>query len=712
MKKIIILFLLFLSLSHSYAQMQFSSDFVKWNYDYEWISSTELVLKFHAKVSKPWHLYDANLPEGGPISTTITIDKNENVLSAGKVSTSIEPTTVFDEAFNMELRYFSNEVTFLQTVVVDKNIDFTVRGLIDFMICDDSKCLPPDVSNFEIPIKASVVKAKGAVEMVIENKPATTLDNTKKNVLDTATKLAISGTDSVGSIVDTVKQSVGSVFSPEINSKSNSSSSSSSLGLWIIFIAGFLGGLLALLTPCVFPMIPMTVSFFIKKDKGKGVKDAVIYGLSIVVIYLLLGLLVSIFWGPDALNALSTNPIFNVVFFLLLVVFAISFLGAFEIQLPTSWANYFDKKADSSTGVISILFMAFTLAIVSFSCTGPIIGTLLVEAAMTGSTIGPLMGMAGFAIALALPFTLFALFPSWLNSLPKSGGWLNSVKVVLGFLELALALKFLSTADLAAHWGILDRETFLVLWIVIFTLLGFYLLGKLKFAHDSDVKYISVPKLFLAIVSLSFALYMVPGLWGAPLKAISAFSPPQHTQDFDLYTFSLNVDAGHNTQRSNVTSKKFDDIFHCPLNLNCFFDYDEGLAFAKEVGKPVLLDFTGHGCVNCRNMEVKVWSDKQVLRILNNEYVLISLYVDDKLELPKEDQFEWKIGNRTMQVKTIGNKWSHFQATRFGANSQPYYVVLNSNGEQLLEPRGFDLGIDRYVEFLNLGIEKYKEANR
>ncbi|MBK8807932.1 MAG: thioredoxin family protein [Bacteroidales bacterium] len=679
------------------AQLQFSGDFVKWTYSHKWISETEVQIDYKAAIDKPWHLYDANIPAGGPIATNVTLNDSLIYKTTKPLFAVTKPISVYDEAFAMQLNYFADKAHFRQILKPSSSKKQTLNGAIEFMICDDSKCLPPDRVEFAIAINAYDGATKNTETNQKSNDSAaitvaTSMTDTNKVTATTPTDLTT--TTSSDSNIETAK---------------TESTNTANKSLIIIFTAGFLGGLIALLTPCVFPMIPMTVSFFLKKEKGKGVRDALIYGFSIIAIYLILGILVSSIWGPDSLNALSTNPIFNIVFFLLLVVFAISFLGAFEIQLPTSWANYFDKKADSSTGFISILFMAFTLAIVSFSCTGPIIGTLLVEATVSGSKTGPIVGMAGFAIALALPFTLFALFPSWLNSLPKSGGWLNSVKVVLGFLELALALKFLSTADLVAHWGILPRETFLVLWIVIFALLGFYLLGKLKFAHDSDLKYISVPRLFFAIASLSFALYMIPGLWGAPLKAISAFSPPQHTQDFDLFTRSLQSSNTNKSSENVISKKKFSETFHCPHNLNCFFDYEEGLEYAKQVNKPILIDFTGWGCVNCRNMEVKVWSDSRVLSLLENDYVLISLYVDDNLELPENEQFIWNIGERTKKVKTIGNKWSHFQATRFGTNSQPYYVILDHNEKMLLTPRVFDLNIDGYIDFLKQGIVEFKK---
>lgn len=476
--------------------------------------------------------------------------------------------------------------------------------------------------------------------------------------------------------------------------------------LWTIFIAGFIGGFAALLMPCIFPMLPLTVSFFTKSGhtKGRAVMQAMIYGLSIILIYVLLGILITLIFGADALNSLSTNGIFNFAFFALLVVFAFSFLGAFELTLPASLANKLDRKADRG-GLLGLFFMAATLAVVSFSCTGPIIGTLLVQAATMGELLGPAIGMLGFALALAIPFTLFAMFPSLLKSLPSSGGWLNSVKITLGFLELALALKFLSNVDLAYHWNWFDREVFLALWIIIFGYLGIYLLGKLRFPGDKPTAAISLPRMVLSMVVLAFTLYMVPGLWGAPLKSISAFLPPQATQDFDLYTSSLGgTQASHSTDGK---THKYSDIFHAPLNLNVFFDYDEGIEYAKKAGKPVMLDFTGHACVNCRKMEASVWSDKDVLRLLNGELVIIQLYVDDKTDLPQKEQFVSSFSGKN--VHTIGNKWSDFQASKYNANSQPFYVLLNPDNEEILvKPIGADYDPKSYYSFLQSAIDLYK----
>ncbi|CAM4346118.1 thiol:disulfide interchange protein DsbD [Pedobacter westerhofensis] len=480
--------------------------------------------------------------------------------------------------------------------------------------------------------------------------------------------------------------------------------------LWGIFITGFVGGLAAILMPCIFPMLPLTVSFFTKgSEKGQAFGRAALYGVFIILIYVVLGLLVTILFGADALNSLSTNGIFNFFFFLMLVAFATSFLGAFEITLPSSWVNKMDANSDKG-GIAGLFFMAGTLALVSFSCTGPIIGTLLVQAATSGALLGPATGMFGFSLALAIPFVLFALFPSTLNALPKSGGWLNSVKVVLGFLELAFALKFLSNVDLAYHWEWFDRELFLVLWIVIFAMMGFYLLGKLRFSHDSTLPFISVPRLLLAIIVLAFTVYMIPGLWGAPLKSISAFLPPQDTQDFDLYTPTLIPGAGNtglNPASTNSGPHKYADIFHAPLKLDAFFDYDEGMAYAKKVNKPVLIDFTGHACVNCRQMEANVWPDKEVYQMLSNDFVLIQLYVDDKTELAQEDIVTTPQGK---VLNTIGKKWSDLQASKFQANSQPFYVLLHPLTARLLAaPQGADDEAANYITFLKSGLKAFHQ---
>lgn len=513
---------------------------------------------------------------------------------------------------------------------------------------------------------------------------------------------------SVKAVAATVQAPVSKDTVAAVKTEKKAAKGEEQQSLWGIFIAGFVGGLAALLMPCIFPMLPLTVSFFTKgSEKGKAFGRAALYGFFIIIIYVVLGLLVTVIFGADALNSLSTNGIFNFFFFLLLVAFGASFLGAFEITLPSSWVNKMDANSDKG-GIAGLFFMAGTLALVSFSCTGPIIGTLLVQAATSGALLGPAIGMFGFSLALAIPFALFALFPSALSALPKSGGWLNSVKVVLGFLELAFALKFLSNVDLAYHWEWFDREIFLVLWIVIFGMMGFYLLGKLKFSHDSEVKYISVPRLMMAIVVLGFTIYMVPGLWGAPLKSVSAFLPPQQTQDFDLYTPTLIPGGGQVNHTSATPSSgphKYADIFHAPLNLDAFFDYNEGLAYAKKVNKPILIDFTGHACVNCRKMEANVWPNPEVYKMISEEYVLIQLYVDDKTEVAASDVVTTPQGR---VLNTIGKKWSDLQTSKFQSNSQPYYVLLDSKTEtQLVKAQGADYDAASYAKFLKSGLDAY-----
>ena len=463
-------------------------------------------------------------------------------------------------------------------------------------------------------------------------------------------------------------------------------------------IAGFIGGLAAFFMPCIYPMIPLTVSFFTKKfgSRAKGIQSAIIYGLSIIVIYVALGLLITLIFGASALNEAASSATFNLLFFTILIIFGISFLGAFEITLPSSLVNKMDEKSNQN-GFVGLFFMAFTLALVSFSCTGPIIGTLLVDAVSKGSYLGPAIGMFGFSSALAIPFTLFAIFPSWLKEMPKSGGWLNTVKVSLGFLEIALAFKFLSNVDLAYHWGILNRDIFLIIWIVVFGLWALYLLGKIRLSHDSELNFLSLPRLFFSMFILGFTLYMVPGLWGAPLKAISAWLPPQVTQEFDLYSNR----SGSQSERSVASGKKYAGLFHAPHGLDAFYDYEEGLAYAKSVNKPVLIDFTGWSCTNCRKMEASVWPDKEVIRRLREDYVLISLYVDDKTELKEDEKYISSFSGK--KVNTIGQKWSDFQASKFGTNSQPYYIITDHDGKIMVPPQAYNLDISNYVSFLDKG---------
>lgn len=629
---------------------------VKWSFSTEQISESEALLVFKANIDAGWHLYAQDVPKGGPLPTVIIFDKSASFQKLGKASETPKPKVEYDATFEMNVGSWEKQATFKQKISVLNTKDFVISGRIEYMVCNEGSCIPlEDDFSFKVkgnPKATAVTESETPVETDTASPPV----NNDSLAPDTTAGIA---NEFVATEETPVKKS-----------------------LFWIFIAGFIGGLIALLTPCVWPMIPMTVSFFLKRSKkrSKAISDAIVYGLAIIVIYVALGLGVTLIFGADALNALSTSALFNILFFLLLVVFAISFFGAFELTLPSKWTNAMDRKADTTSGLLSIFFMAFTLALVSFSCTGPIIGTLLVEAVTQGA-LAPTIGMTGFATALAIPFALFAIFPSWLNTMPKSGGWMNAVKVTLGFLELALALKFLSNADLAYHWGILDREVFIVLWISIFALLGIYYMGWYKLKHDDDSRHVSVPKLFLAIISFSFAIYMIPGLWGAPLKAISAFTPPIFTQDFNL--------------NDNVVHAKFDD-------------YDLGMEYARRTGKPVIVDYTGWGCVNCREMEAAVWTDPKVAKLLLEDYVLISLYVDDKTDLPEQEQIEVDFGGKTRMLRTIGNKWSHHQASNFGTNSQPYYVLLDNQGKLLAKPRAYDKDVQKYIEWLEAGLKEYQ----
>ena len=660
---------------------------VKWNIKLEDSDSAEKTLVFSAKLDAGWHLYDMNLPEGGPISTSFSFENLKGAKAIGTPIASKEATTVFDEQFQIELRWFAGEVSFRQKIEVTDPKHLQVNGYVEYMACNDENCLPPEQEEFAFSAKdIDVEKTLAALtpKESTDNAPQEVTQDTVVTEPDVADEASAATPEYVPEKEPQVYQSAD-LWEPvidELKAFGDATISAADTSWLFIFFAGFAGGLIALLTPCVWPMIPMTVSFFLKrtKDRKKAIRDAITYGLSIIVIYLALGLLITGIFGASALNDLSTNAIFNIIFFLLLVLFAISFFGAFELVLPASWTNKLDTKADSTTGIISIFFMSFTLVLVSFSCTGPIIGTLLVQAATMGAAIGPAVGMFGFALALSIPFSLFAIFPNLLQSMPKSGGWLNSVKVVLGFLELALALKFLSVADLAYGWRLLDRETFLVLWIVIFALLGCYLLGKLKFSHDSDLKYVSVPRLFMAIISFAFSIYMIPGLWGAPLKAISAFAPPLYTQDFNLY----------------------DNEVHA-----AFDDYEAGMAYAKQHNKPVMIDFSGYGCVNCRKMEASVWTDARVKDLLENDYVLITLMVDDKTKLPEPIRIQEN--GKTRTLRTIGDKWSYLQRSKFGANAQPFYILLDNEGKPLAPSYAFDEDVNKYIQFLERGLEEFKK---
>jgi thiol:disulfide interchange protein len=668
----------------------------KWNFNSTEVIGTEAELSFVVTLDKSWHIYAQHIGSGGPVPTKFTFDKSSQYEMIGEVRERSPAIKGHSDVFMMDLVWYEGTVTFTQRVKINSPAT-EIKGKIEFMLCTDEMCLPPDEVEFKIAVEVKIIDQ---TKVVRGKTPVALPENTvEKKVVATAS-------------ADTAAKSpVISTSTDEINTQAHAGFKNS---LWAVFLAGFLGGLAAIFMPCIFPMLPITVGFFSKQagSKRSAIMMSAGYGLSIIIIYVALGLLITILFGSDALNALSTNGAFNFLYFLLMLVFAASFLGAFEISLPHSWANRMDAKASTGSW-LGIMFMAITLVLVSFSCTGPIIGTLLVETAASGNMGGPAIGMLGFAIALALPFTLFSLFPSWLKALPKSGSWLNSVKVVLGFLEIALALKFLSNVDLAYHWNWFDREVFLVLWIITFAMLGFYLLGKIRFPHDSPLQHLSPYRAGLAIITLAFSLYMVPGLWGAPLKAIAAFLPPQHSQDFDLYTANIIQTSGQNGIIPVVqkgSTKRYSDIFHAPHNLNAFFDYEEGMNYAKSVNKPVLIDFTGHACVNCRKMEMVVWSDPTVLRQLQHDYVLIQLYVDDKTELPQEEQFTSAYSNK--QVKTIGAKWSDFQAHRFNTNSQPWYVLLDENGKELAQPQGADYDIEAFASYLREGLTKFVQHSK
>ncbi|MCM1520556.1 MAG: thioredoxin family protein [Lachnoclostridium sp.] len=647
-RKLLLLVAIFASAIFASAQM---ANPIRWTTDFKHISSTEGELIMKAEVDKGWHLYGTELPDGGPRPTSIDYTEMKGCRPVGTLTFSTTPEEKVDMVFHLRLSWWEDDVTLTQRFEITDPKSFALAGTISFQGCNDSACMAPSKVEFEYGSTATASEDTASA--------------------DTIAATTASAHSTAGTSVD--------LWAP-VEMPAGEGDTSSDSSAWYIFIWGFMGGLLALMTPCVWPMIPLTVSFFLKKSgsRSRSIRDAVIYGLSIVVIYLALGLIITFFFGSGKLNELSTNAVFNLIFFALLVVFAISFFGAFDITLPSSWSNAMDGKVERTSGMLSIFFMAFTLALVSFSCTGPIIGTLLVQAASEGEIVGPAIGMGAFALALAIPFTLFAVFPSWLKEMPRSGSWLNSVKVVLGFLELALSLKFLSVADLAYGWRILDREIFIALWVVIFILLGMYLLGKIKFSHDSDLDHVSIPRFFLALASLSLAVYLVPGLWGAPLKGVSAFVPPLYTQDFNLY-------AGGQFRE--------------------FHDYDEGMAYAAEANRPVLIDFSGHGCVNCRKMEGAVFDTQEVASLIKENFVLIKLMVDEKADL--EHPYTVTENSRKVKITTVGDKWSYLQRSKFGANTQPYYVILDNQGQPLNHAYSYDENVAKFVEWLETGIHNY-----
>ncbi|MBD0724625.1 thiol:disulfide interchange protein [Flavobacterium sp. L1I52] len=656
MKKFLFVFAFIVFTALGYSQ---SSDPVKWATSVEKISDTEYDLVTKATIESGWHLYSQVIPEGGPTATSFIYDDSEGGFTIVGNTTEEEGKTAEDPVFKLKTKFFENEAVFKQRVEVQGKVA-SIPTFIEYVAANATQSL----------------EAK-EVELTFDLAAATTATDTKAVEVQKATAAP---------------------------SDVNTTDTAAKKGLWSIFFIAFLSGFAALLTPCVFPMIPMTVSFFTKQSKNKavGIRNAIIYGLCIIFIYVLLGTAVTSIFGADALNALATNVWFNIIFFILLVVFAVSFLGAFEIMLPNSWANKVDSQADRG-GMIGIFFMALALAIVSFSCTGPIVGTLLVEAASKGG-IAPIIGMLGFSFAIALPFALFAAFPGWLNSLPKSGGWLNTVKVVLGFLELALAFKFLSQADLVLQTHFLEREVFLAIWIAIFGALAFYLFGKIQLPHDSPLTHISVGRLGLGLIVMSFTIYMIPGLWGAPLNLISAFPPPQEYSE-SPYGVGYSKTGG-----ASEVPTELPEGAHllAPHDIVAFDDYDKGLAYAKEVGKPVMLDFTGWACVNCRKMEQNVWPKPEILKILKNDVVLISLYVDDKRPLEADEITESKL-QPGKKLKYIGQKWSELQTLKYKANSQPFYVLMDHNEENLNTPVGYTPDVEEFYQWLQDGILKFKK---
>jgi thiol:disulfide interchange protein len=677
---IFVLSLVIISVSYVNAQIL---EPVSWSFSKEKLSGNQYELKISATIDPGWSIYGTDLPGGGPIPTSIEFEKNDGYRMIGTLNYP-QPKIKYDPNFEMELSMFDRRVDFIQVVEIISESSVIISGEVGWMSCDDQRCLPPDYIEFSFDIPG-ISRAEASAQPISE------IDLQK-----VAEEAAVDSEEVADETTDDIL-AVRQVYITEEEEQS---------GFGWDFLKGFLGGLLALLTPCVFPMIPLTVSFFLRNagNRARAFRDAMMYGFTIIFSYVVLGLAISMIFGADTLNALATSPGFNIFFFALLVFFAASFFGAFELTMPASWSNALDSKADKTGGLIGVILMGLTFVLVSFSCTGPIVGTLLVEAATGGNVFSPAIGMLGFSLALAIPFSLLSLFPTALKSLPKSGGWMNAVKVVLGFVVLAFSLKFLATADAVGQWGILDREVFIVLWIAIFLLMGLYLIGKIRFAHDSDLKYLSVPRLILAIFSFAFVFYLLPGLWGAPLRAVSSFLPSPVTQDFDLSRLSAAPAATSSTTSGIYTGTS---VKEGPHGLLAFTDYEEGLAAARNAGKPIFLDFTGLGCANCRKMEANVWSDPRVLHHLRNDFVKISLFVDDRTRLPHNKQFTSSALGRERNISTVGQKWSVFQAERFGANTQPYYVILDHDENMLAPAHGYDTSIPGYLEFLEYGLSRF-----
>jgi len=668
---------------------------VKWKFSTNKISDDVVELVFKATIDENWHLYSPYNSPGGSLPLEILYDKSDKFELSGQITEKPKPKEVYDDIFEKTESYFDKEATFKQKIKIKSDVDFTITGSLNGQTClEDGMCV-----GFEEDFSFSI---KGvAKDNIIENsEEKNIIKDTSETENDTLSKADINNK------IDTNSSNISAkeiALNPDIALKDNKS-------LMMIFFISFLAGLLAILTPCVFPMIPMTVSFFIKeKNKRKGFFQALFYGLSIILIYTVIGTLVAILFGADFANFISTHWLPNILFFLIFMIFAASFLGMFEIILP----NWIVAKADSQAskgGILGPFFMALTLVVVSFSCTGPIVGAILVQSA-GGAILEPIIGMFGFSLAFALPFFLFAFFPSKLNALPKSGGWLNTVKVVLGFIEIALGFKFLSVADQTYHWGILDREIYIAIWIVTFSLMGLYLLGKLKFAHDSEFNHIKVPRLGLAMVTFTFVVYLIPGMFGAPLKALSGYLPPQSTHDFDLVQMIRENSSSSQIETVTETTlcekPKYSEFLHLPHGLEGYFDYEQGLKCAKELNKPVFIDFTGHGCVNCREMEANVWADPKVLKRLKENFIIIALYVDDKTSLPEN---EWYISDYDGKTKkTIGKKYADLQISKYNVNAQPYYVLLDTNGEKLIEPRAYDLDIEEFIQFLDNGVIEFNK---
>ncbi|MBE9467421.1 MAG: thioredoxin family protein [Bacteroidetes bacterium] len=638
---------------------------VKWEFSKKHIDGNNYELIFKAKIDKQWHLYSSNLPEGNiSIPTSVQIEKSEFYELDSLLIEVTEPIVVFDKQLGVQTKYFNNNATFKQKIKILTNQALKLTGYVEFMSCDNNQCTPPAEADFDFEFNKEVQeKNQVNTESKVEFKAKSPIDLTHKS-------------------------------------------------LWVFFLISFLAGLAAILTPCVFPMIPMTVSFFMhdNENKRKAKIQALVFGISIIAIYTIIGTLVAVTLGANFANWLSTHWLPNILFFLIFFIFAASFFGMFEITLPSWLVNKSDKKSDKG-GFTGAFFMAFTLVLVSFSCTGPIVGAILVASA-GGEVLQPIIGMFGFSLAFSLPFTLFAVFPSWLSSLPKSGGWMNSVKVVLGFIELALGLKFLSIADQTYHWGILDREVYIAIWIVIFTLMGLYFLGKIKFSHDSNVSHVTVPRLVMAIITFSFVVYLIPGMLGAPLKALSGYMPPLNTHDFDLHAIIRENSGAYYTEKNKEICEKpkYADFLHLAHGLEGYFDYEQGLACAKQMNKPIFLDFTGHGCVNCREMESNVWSDHRVLKRLREDYIIVALYVDDKTKL---QEFDWITSSFDGKIKkTIGKKNADFQISRFQVNAQPYYTLLDTDGNILISPRAYSLDVDGFISFLDRGLSEFKKRHK